>query len=273
MKQKKFGTIFLTICITVAVICFAVVVLGVMYLKNRQTAETEASQQLEASTTDLVTEAETEAQTEAETEAPTEAETEAETEALTEAPTEAETEAVEMPSVTATVETYSNAPYEGSVSYLWIDGDFDYVTVFTYSESGDTYNDSYPTYTTSDNPIDLCINKAADSSAVFVEVVPYREGGIIGEAYVCEVPALSGSVAVDSLLGQINCHGGVVAGYTTDYVCNGGSCSTVRKSLGDTWHVTAKNMCVSYGITWYELWDTDDGDYYGGVASDYIDFY
>ena len=81
------------------------------------------------------------------------------------------------------------------------------------------------------------------------------------------------SYTVDNMKGQINCHGETVAGFTTDYVVNDGAVGTVRSSLGDTWHVTAKNFCTNYGITWYELWDSDDGDYYGWVDSNYIDFY
>lgn len=73
--------------------------------------------------------------------------------------------------------------------------------------------------------------------------------------------------------GQINCYGGTDAGFTTDYVVNGGSVGMVRSSLGNTWHVTAKNSCTNYGITWYELWNSDDGGYYGWVDSNYIDFY
>ena len=37
--------------------------------------------------------------------------------------------------------------------------------------------------------------------------------------------------------------------------------------------MTAKYKCESYGVTWYELWDTDDGDYYGWVDEEFIDFY
>lgn len=81
------------------------------------------------------------------------------------------------------------------------------------------------------------------------------------------------SYPIEDTKGQINCHGGIVPGYKTSYVCDGGACETVRQSLGDTWHVTAKNVCVNYGITWCELWDSDDGDYYGWVDADYIDFY
>ncbi|MBR1529609.1 MAG: hypothetical protein IJ642_09975 [Oscillospiraceae bacterium] len=71
--------------------------------------------------------------------------------------------------------------------------------------------------------------------------------------------------------GQINGKG--VAGFTSDYVVHHGAKTTVRETLGDTWHVTAKHSCYSMGIQWYELWDTDDGDYYGWVDDTYIWFY
>jgi len=71
--------------------------------------------------------------------------------------------------------------------------------------------------------------------------------------------------------GAINGRG--VAGFTTSYVVNGGAKTTVRETLGDGWHVTANSYCYAYGITWYELYDTDDGDYYGWVDSNFITFY
>lgn len=71
--------------------------------------------------------------------------------------------------------------------------------------------------------------------------------------------------------GAINGRG--VAGFTTSYVVDGGVKTTVRETLGDGWHVTAYSYCYAYGLTWYELYDTDDGDYYGWVDSDYISFY
>ena len=83
----------------------------------------------------------------------------------------------------------------------------------------------------------------------------------------------SSAYAINDKLGAMDCHKGVVSSYTTDYVCNGGEKDTVRQSLGDGWHVTAKYKCESYGVTWYELWDTDDGDYYGWVDEEFIDFY
>ena len=41
----------------------------------------------------------------------------------------------------------------------------------------------------------------------------------------------------------------------------------------DNWHVTAVSSYTKNGITWYELYDTDDGDYYGWLDEDHIDFY
>lgn len=74
-------------------------------------------------------------------------------------------------------------------------------------------------------------------------------------------------------IGTINTHGGVVASYNSSYVVYGGARAEVRKSLGNTWSVKAVSKCVTKGITWYELVDSDDGDYYGWVDSRYIWFY
>jgi hypothetical protein len=73
--------------------------------------------------------------------------------------------------------------------------------------------------------------------------------------------------------GTINSKGAkYVYSYTTDYVCNGGRKVEERLDLEHGWHITAKNMCYSYDLTWYEVWDTDDGDYYGWVDENFISF-
>ena len=106
-----------------------------------------------------------------------------------------------------------------------------------------------------------------DSSGTFI--VSKTVGGNSGNASNANQNANSSnnayhaSSSVSGMKGQINCHEGTVAGFITDYVVNSGACGIVRQSLGNTWHVTAKNSCYNYGITWYELWDSDDGDYYG----------
>ena len=73
--------------------------------------------------------------------------------------------------------------------------------------------------------------------------------------------------------GQIDCNNTIVPGYDSSYICQNGNISYVRYELGDEWHITAKSKYVNYGVTWYELWDSDDGDYYGWVSEKFIDFY
>ena len=66
--------------------------------------------------------------------------------------------------------------------------------------------------------------------------------------------------------------GNGVYGYTSNYVLCGGSQQTQHK-VQDGWHITAYNTATAHGVTWYECWDTDDGDYYGWIDSNYIAFY
>jgi hypothetical protein len=72
--------------------------------------------------------------------------------------------------------------------------------------------------------------------------------------------------------GEISSNGMQIAGYTTDYICNDGPKSE-QWTCEDTWHITAKRLIYSYEKLWYECWDTDDGDYYGWIDSDYLKFY
>lgn len=76
--------------------------------------------------------------------------------------------------------------------------------------------------------------------------------------------------SVSNRRGEVDGNG--VYGYTTNYVVYGGSKQEQHK-VQDTWHITAKNKCNSHGVTWYECWDTDDGDYYGWIDANYLSFY
>ena len=73
--------------------------------------------------------------------------------------------------------------------------------------------------------------------------------------------------------GTINASKGEVAGFASSYVVDGGPSKLIRKTLDHGWHVTAVNYCNSKGILWYELYDTDDNDYYGWVDASFISFY
>lgn len=185
----------------------------------------------------------------------------------------------DKPYVNGYVETYSLSGHDGSKIRLYLNGDFSAVSVQIYNQE---YTSDTELYSKEDfgDYIEINFNPFAQPPSV-VYVTPYSDSGVSGDIITCDIPSdASGTIQtggmsypVDNMKGQINCHGGTVAGFTTDYVVNGGAVGKVRNSLGDTWHVTAKNACDNYGVTWYELWDSDDGDYYGWVDSSYIDFY
>lgn len=71
--------------------------------------------------------------------------------------------------------------------------------------------------------------------------------------------------------GQVAGNG--VYGYASSYACYSDGKQVTQHKVENTWHITAKNTCYSHGVTWYECWDTDDGDYYGWIDSNYLSFY
>lgn len=108
-----------------------------------------------------------------------------------------------------------------------------------------------------------------------IKPTPKAYFGFISKQYISSTP-INTSVEVYSCnyLGQINApSGGPINGYATSYIVDRGAVSYTRTDLMDNWHVTAVRYCVVNGITWYELYDTDDGDYYGWLDKDHIDFY
>ena len=185
----------------------------------------------------------------------------------------------DKPYVDGYVETYALSGRDGSKIRLYLDGDFSNISVQIQNQE---YTSEAEFYAKEDfgDYIEIGFNPGVHPPSV-AYVTPYSDFGVAGDVITCDIPKeISGTIQtggmsypVDNMKGQINCHGGTVSGFTTDYVVNGGAVGKVRNSLGDTWHATAKNACDNYGVTWYELWDSDDGDYYGWVDSNYIDFY
>lgn len=181
----------------------------------------------------------------------------------------------DKPYVNANIEVSRLTRGDGYEYNLYVDGDFSYVEVSYNTNEAGGGSISY----TSGSSSPIFLTSGSSFTSVTAYVTPYSADGIAGDTVSCTgyadrtIQTGGMSHPVDNMKGQINCHGGTVAGFTTDYVVNGGAVGKVRNSLGDTWHVTAKNACDNYGVTWYELWDSDDGDYYGWVDSNYIDFY
>ena len=236
---------------------------------NENIAEVQDSQ--ETTTTDLTT---TAATTKATTTATTTVTTT--TTVATTAKPVITTTAKPKPYVTASAKTFLLSGYDGSKVRLYLDGNFykAYIKINGISYDTTVLRSDFSDY------VELPFNPIANSETT-LSVTPYDDAGNAGDTVTCAIPTdaegtiNTGGILIDGLniRGQINCHGGVVAGYTTDYVVNGVACGMVRQSLGDTWHITAKNSCYNYGTNWYELWDSDDGDYYGWVDENYIDFY
>lgn len=73
--------------------------------------------------------------------------------------------------------------------------------------------------------------------------------------------------------GRINTHGGHLPSITIDYIIGKSDKMIIlRDSLGNGWHIQAVRSCNSMNITWYEIYDADDGDYYGWIDGSFIDF-
>ena len=182
------------------------------------------------------------------------------------------TTAAPKPSISASVEAVAPSVGSGTDYYLSVSGSYSYYNYELWE--GDRYigiktaSDSY-----------LYLTAGSDFSYVKVNVTPFNQEGEAGETVTCRADRVSNapaqqssSVTPCSKYGLINTHGSVVAGFATSYVVNGGSESLIRRSLGD-WHIKAVNYCYSRGVNWYELYDSQDGDYYGWVDANYIDFY
>ncbi|MDE5556275.1 MAG: SH3 domain-containing protein [Ruminococcus sp.] len=177
------------------------------------------------------------------------------------------------PYVTGNVKTYGYTIFDGSQSHLYLSGNYSYVKVYLHYKN--TSYDATVYYKGQFSGSDIRISQfnAVGTPSAYLTVTPYSSSGVAGKTITCDIPqTTSGKVEPK---GQINTHGGTVAGYTKNYAVNSGTMEKVRTSLGNGWHVTIKQYYYNYnqGVTWYELHDTDDGDYYGWVDGNYIDFY
>lgn len=138
------------------------------------------------------------------------------------------------------------------------DDNSDTAAVVTTTETTDPEN--VTSYTTAEpDDTEIPTNNAAAKPAIQQETVT--------------APTNQTSKESVDLSGVINSKGAkYVYSYTTDYVLNGGKKAEQRLDLENGWNISAKSFCSAYGLIWYELWDADDGDYYGWVDSEFIDF-
>lgn len=182
------------------------------------------------------------------------------------------------PSAKVDIQIRNDKPMMANV-YLCVSGDYSYYEYEIYLTGADGSNpELIKTGTTSDS--EVLLGEAPEVFGLKVYVTPYNSSDIAGEKVVFnfydedeEEEHKKVEVYSCNSLGTINtCGSTCINGYSTSYIVNGDSLSCVRTDLRNGWHVTAVNYCTSNGTTWYELYDTDDGDYYGWVDSSHINF-
>ena len=197
----------------------------------------------------------------------------------TPAPTTVKVIAAPKASIQASLYDESNYPNQGVTVYLSVSGNYVSYSykISTYSPDG-SVNISNGTSSASNLEITAF---SGGLTKIVADVTPYNSDGITGDTVTATyVPSSGGKSNASSIVpctryGQIYAPGGgPINGYSTSYIVNGGGYSCTRVDLMDQWHVTAVNsFSASDGTTYYELYDTDDGDYYGWVPSYNISFY
>ncbi len=186
------------------------------------------------------------------------------------------------PSISGSITKQLSSVGNGYDIYINVSGDYDYYT-YKYYEANMPYDEVILVNSGEESSSSFRVSGfSAGVSYVYADITPYNDDGTAGKTITVRLDIDTGSkktvnnkatIFSCNKSGQINCHGSTVAGFTTSYVAEGGAVGKIRSSLGDGWHVTAYNTCTSMGVTWYELYDSDDGDYYGWVDANYIDFY
>ncbi len=178
------------------------------------------------------------------------------------------------PSISGEIKTTHGSNEMGSTSIytLYVSGNYDsyWVDCDYYGYNGDGKLFSKSATTSS-----LRLAESGEIYKVIAYVTPYYNDGTRGDTITCtyEVKQEEPDANVYACYGVGEIAGTGVAGFTTSYVVEHGTRKTVRNELGNRWHVTTTSYCYSMGVTWYELYDTDDGDYYGWVDGNYINFY
>ena len=164
---------------------------------------------------------------------------------------------------------------------MQVSGDYEYFKYEIYADSGGKKHELRDSGTSYENS--YLYTDGSDISNIVFYAIPYNTDGVAGKTVSLEYsgpnvkrPANSKPALTScTKYGQINAPGGgPINGYTTSYIVKGGSYSCERVDLMDKWHVTAVSCYITAtGTVYYELYDTDDNDYYGWVEDYHINFY
>ena len=165
---------------------------------------------------------------------------------------------------------------QGVSVYMEVTGDFDRYdyNVYTFGAgSSEPYKDS-----NSSSAGEVKISAFSGGIAkIDVYVTPYKggvEGDTVTATYLPGSVKRSTSVTACEKYGTIySPSGNKVDGYAGSYLIDGGDLSYERHDLTNGWHIKAVNEYYDGMLYWYELYDADDGDYYGWVSAKNISFY
>lgn len=279
-KKSKLVPVLIAI---IGILVIAAGILGtILFMKSRdddnETGKRSGSS--DAAATAVTTLEETTSETTAEPETTAETVTETTT-ATTAAATE--TAAVTttqppapLPSVTA--ELISEQAFQGIDVFLIVNGNY-----YNYSYTCNEYDPSGAVYTTSGTSSDGKLKVSSFSGGVTkvtVNVTPYNIDGTAGSTVSATfVPDYNSGANTNSItpctrFGTIYSPSGIkVDGLAGSYLIDGGPPAYERHDLTHGWHIKAVNEYFNGTAYWYELYDADDGDYYGWVYSGNISFY
>ena len=199
-----------------------------------------------------------------------------ETTTTTTAETETTTTKAAAPKASITASLVAEPAYQGRTVYLVVAGDYSSYsyTSYCYDVDGSTY--LLQNGNSSADKIEITAFSGGVKKVV-VEVTPYNIDGWAGDTVSATyIPGNDRAVKVTSCTkyGTIySPSGSKVDGLTRSYLIDGGAASYERHDLTHGWHITAVNQYYDGSTYWYELYDSDDGDYYGWVASYNISFY
>lgn len=197
-----------------------------------------------------------------------------ETTTTTTAETETTTTKAAAPKAKITASLVSEPALQGVTVYLVVNGDYS-----SYSYKKNEYGPDGSCYTTEGTSSAGKLEIAAFSGGVnkiVVDVTPYNIDGLAGDTisttYTPKVknPLVTSCTKYGTIYSP---SGSKVDGLTRSYLIDGGAASYERHDLTHGWHITAVNQYYDGSTYWYELYDSDDGDYYGWVASYNISFY
>ena len=167
--------------------------------------------------------------------------------------------------------------YEGVEVYLSVSGDYSYYNYDSYEYGINSSSTPSPrSGSSSENKIYIT-GFSGGVTKVVVNVTPYNSNGVAGDmvsaSYIRESSNIKAITSCTKYGNIYSPSGNKVDGLTKSYLIDGGAATYERHDLTDGWHIVAVNQYYDGTVYWYELYDADDGDYYGWVNSSYIAFY